>query len=207
MHLSKSIRISQIQGASVLSHAIRNIPAEQINRQATQTLTNFFLSKLSDHTLIAPTLEALTTLAQLQTFRSLEAKNVCTALFDCLKPPKPQFIQAVRYLYYQLLDLLLHRHRGALKSLGGEFVSGYIHTIQGEKDPRNLMLVFGMNRVVLIEFDTRSHTEVGCFANGFSLFTKTPRHSLMSCSATSQSPLSLLQMTHTVSPLMTSDWP
>ncbi|TIA93584.1 hypothetical protein E3P99_00068 [Wallemia hederae] len=149
----------RFKGASVLSHAIRNIPAEQINRQATQTLTSFFLSKLSDHTLIAPTLEALTTLAQLQTFGSLEAKNVCTALFDCLKPPKPQFIQAVRYLYYQLLDTLLHRHRGALKSLGGEFVSGYIHTIQGEKDPRNLMLVFGMNRVVLIEFDTQSHTE------------------------------------------------
>lgn len=132
-----------------------------MNRQATQTLTNFFISKLGDHALIAPTLEALNALAQLPTFGSLEAKNVCTALFDCLKPPKPQFIQAVRYLYYQLLDSLLHIHRGALKSIGGAFVSGYIHAIQGEKDPRNLMLVFGMNRVVLIEFDTESHTEVG----------------------------------------------
>ena len=83
-----------------------------------------------------------------------------SSLFECLQPPKPQFVQAVRYLYYQLLDKLLDRHRSALKSLGNDFITGYIHTIQGEKDPRNLMLVFGMNRVILIEFQTESHTDV-----------------------------------------------
>ena len=82
------------------------------------------------------------------------------SLFECLQPPKPQFVQAVRYLYYQLLDKLLDKHRSALKSLGNDFITGYIHTIQGEKDPRNLMLVFGMNRVILIEFQTESHTDV-----------------------------------------------
>ena len=81
------------------------------------------------------------------------------SLFDSLNP-KPQFPQATRYFYYRLLDNLLAKHRQALLSLGNDFLMGYIHLVQGEKDPRNLMLIFAMNRVILIDFKTESHTDV-----------------------------------------------
>jgi len=44
--------------------------------------------------------------------------------------------------------------------MGKEFISGYLSIADGEKDPRNLLLAFSINRVLLIEFDISSHVEV-----------------------------------------------
>jgi hypothetical protein len=61
---------------------------------------------------------------------------------------------------FLLIDALLAKQLGAMKTLGDEFVSGYIKLAEGEKDPRNLMLAFGIGRVVLIEFDPYKHLDV-----------------------------------------------
>ena len=41
-----------------------------------------------------------------------------------------------------------------------EFLAGYINLAEGEKDPRNLLLAFAIDRVLLIEFDIKHHVEV-----------------------------------------------
>ena len=41
-----------------------------------------------------------------------------------------------------------------------EFLRGYLGLAEGEKDPRNLMLAFAIDRVLLIEFDVAKHIEV-----------------------------------------------
>lgn len=48
----------------------------------------------------------------------------------------------------------------ALKSMGGKFVTGLVDLVGGEKDPRNLMIVFSVVKVVLVEFDIVAHVEV-----------------------------------------------
>lgn len=69
--------------------------------------------------------------------------------------------QAVRYTVYQLIDALMTRARPALKRMGKEFISGYCALAEGEKDPRNLMLSFGMVYVILVEFVIDENVEVG----------------------------------------------
>ena len=44
--------------------------------------------------------------------------------------------------------------------MGKEFLSGYISLAEGEKDPRNLLLAFAIDRVLLLEFDIPAHVEV-----------------------------------------------
>jgi len=44
--------------------------------------------------------------------------------------------------------------------MGKEFLAGYLNVADGEKDPRNLLLAFSIDRVLLIEFDISSHVEV-----------------------------------------------
>lgn len=79
--------------------------------------------------------------------------------------------QAVRFVVYQLIDLLMSTRRmgrhnpkcggierltmtpTALKSMGAEFLKGYTTLVEGEKDPRNLKLAFSLDRVMLLEFD------------------------------------------------------
>jgi DNA repair/transcription protein MET18/MMS19 len=44
--------------------------------------------------------------------------------------------------------------------MGDDFVSSYIKLAEGEKDPRNLLLAFSINHVVLVDFDIHKHLEV-----------------------------------------------
>lgn len=82
-----------------------------------------------------------------------------------------------RFSVFTIIDSLVARHRdGALfnvtillskthtfvglKTLGKDFMTGYIGLAEGEKDPRNLLLAFAIDRVILIEFDVESQIEV-----------------------------------------------
>lgn len=47
-----------------------------------------------------------------------------------------------------------------MQEMGNDFLAGFRNLLDGEKDPRNLMLIFQMNRVVCIEFDISGHVEV-----------------------------------------------
>lgn len=51
----------------------------------------------------------------------------------------------------------------ALKNMGDKFVTGFAELVGGEKDPRNLMIVFSVTKVVLVEFDIVRHVEVCYF--------------------------------------------
>jgi DNA repair/transcription protein MET18/MMS19 len=50
--------------------------------------------------------------------------------------------------------------RAGLKTMGKDFLAGYLNIADGEKDPRNLLLAFSIVRVLLIEFDISSYVEV-----------------------------------------------
>jgi len=57
-------------------------------------------------------------------------------------------------------------HRAALKDLGDESLTGIVDIFVGEKDPRNLMVVFSILKVVIIEWKIAGHAEVSISANG-----------------------------------------
>ena len=47
-----------------------------------------------------------------------------------------------------------------LRGMGPDFLNSYIKMVDGEKDPRNLLLLFSMARVILLEFDVEAVIEV-----------------------------------------------
>ena len=54
---------------------------------------------------------------------------------------------------------MLH-HRLAIKDLGDEALVGITDLVSGEKDPRNLMLIFSILKVVMVEWSLGSYAEV-----------------------------------------------
>lgn len=46
--------------------------------------------------------------------------------------------------------------------MGDTSLVGIVDLMTGEKDPRNLMLVFSILKVVMIEWDISNHAEVCC---------------------------------------------
>jgi DNA repair/transcription protein MET18/MMS19 len=59
----------------------------------------------------------------------------------------------VRRLLLYILNIDNPQQSTVLKSMGDQFLSGYISLADGEKDPRNLMLAFAIARVLALEFD------------------------------------------------------
>lgn len=68
--------------------------------------------------------------------------------------------QSIRHTVYVLLDSLMTHSRPALLRMKQEFVRGYCQLVEGEKDPRNLMISFGLIRVMLLEFEVEGVVEV-----------------------------------------------
>jgi DNA repair/transcription protein MET18/MMS19 len=56
------------------------------------------------------------------------------------------------------MDTLFSRKRPVLKAMGERFVKGYIELVEGEKDPRNLVYIFAMDRVILVEWEMDKET-------------------------------------------------
>jgi len=59
------------------------------------------------------------------------------------------------------LNALMLWHRNALKEMGSESIVGITDLVSGEKDPRNLMVIFSILKVVMVEWDISGIAEVG----------------------------------------------
>ena len=68
--------------------------------------------------------------------------------------------QSQRLPILELLNALMSRHRNALKEMGNESLIGITDLVSGEKDPRNLMIIFSNLKVVMVEWDISGHAEV-----------------------------------------------
>lgn len=54
----------------------------------------------------------------------------------------------------------MSQYRTALKDMGDETIVGITDIVSGEKDPRNLMIIFSILRVIMVEWDITSYAEV-----------------------------------------------
>ncbi|EGG01162.1 uncharacterized protein MELLADRAFT_111212 [Melampsora larici-populina 98AG31] len=121
-------------------------------------LVNFFIDKLTDHpTVIVEALTGLRFLSRSQDFQYHEILGCCKAIFTNLS--NKELNQHGRLQILMLIDELLANHRLDLKSMGDEFIGGYCNLVEGEKDPRNLLVAFRLDRVILTEFDISRKVE------------------------------------------------
>ncbi|OAX79958.1 hypothetical protein ACJ72_05717, partial [Emergomyces africanus] len=67
--------------------------------------------------------------------------------------------QSQRFQLLQLLNGLMLNHRKALRDMGDESLVGIVDLVSGERDPRNLMLIFSMLKVLMVEWDISNHVQ------------------------------------------------
>ncbi|CDZ97248.1 DNA repair/transcription protein Mms19 [Phaffia rhodozyma] len=147
----------RVRALGLLSGTLSKLSPAKINRQSTRVLSSFYCDKLEDLYVISPALQGLCVLSSLPTFGSGETVQVCEAIFAHIK--MKSLMQAVRFLVFKAIDILMAKHRDALKKMGSPFVAKYCQIADGEKDPRNLLLAFSIARVILVEFEIEPHAE------------------------------------------------
>ena len=74
---------------------------------------------------------------------------------DLQRHPQPWRLQIL-----ELLHALMSLHREALKTMGNESLIAISELVSGEKDPRNLMVIVSVLKVIMVEWDISDHAEV-----------------------------------------------
>ncbi|EAW15218.1 MET18/MMS19 family protein [Aspergillus clavatus NRRL 1] len=143
------------KAVSYLTAVIKALPPKYLSRQQIQVLTTFFCDRIEDGGAVA----GLDTLQRLDRFNSQLAEEVAQAIFGRFQDLQSRS-QSQRFQVYQLLNELMSSHRAALHEMGDVSLVGIVDLMTGEKDPRNLMLVFSILKVVMVEWDISNHAEL-----------------------------------------------
>eukprot|EP00794_Sanderia_malayensis_P008085 gene8085-8950_t len=129
------------KGTLFLAELAHRISPELLNDQEIDVLTLFFCDRLKDHHSIQPqvTYGLLAMVSYYQLTDALVVK-MCQTIFA--EVHVQSLSQADRRNMFNLLSNLLDKNVKALQRLGPDFVLGFIQCMDGEKDPRNLLVCF-----------------------------------------------------------------
>ncbi|KAK2741913.1 hypothetical protein FQN57_005472 [Myotisia sp. PD_48] len=142
------------KAVSYLTAILKALPDKFMSRQQLQVLVTFYCARIEDGGAIA----GLRTLQLSERFTSEMTKDVFRALvLHALEFRKRTQSQRIQVLH--LLNEMMAQHRSALKSMEDESLAGIVELVRGERDPRNLMIVFSLLRAVMIEWDISDHIE------------------------------------------------
>lgn len=145
------------KGVDFLASVVGKCPLEHFNLQSVKVLIAFFTSKLEDTETIIPALKGILAITRIPVLVPENIIDICTAIFTNVK--MQALVQVQRHTVLCIFDSLVALHRDVLKSMGDQFLSGYIALADGEKDPRNLMIAFAIARVLALEFDISNKFE------------------------------------------------
>ncbi|KAL1954687.1 hypothetical protein VTO42DRAFT_791 [Malbranchea cinnamomea] len=142
------------KAVSYLTAVLKALPPKFLSRQQIQVLATFYCDRIEDGGAIS----GLDSLQSLDRFNKEMAIMTVRALFQHASRLQARS-QSQRFQTLQLLNGLMLNHRAALKELGDESLVGIVDLVSGERDPRNLMLIFSILRVIMVEWDISNHVQ------------------------------------------------
>ncbi|TKA29374.1 hypothetical protein B0A54_16882 [Friedmanniomyces endolithicus] len=155
-----SIRANSV---AYLADVITALPLKVLSVQERRLLCDFILGRLEGDTEgVGASARALIALEGLGKWDTPTAQKVLRAFLDNTHPLRQFKLQTERYAVVQLIDLLVAKYRDAMRKLHDddqEFMAGFISYWEGEKDPRNLMIIFSLLQVPMIEWDIHAHAQ------------------------------------------------
>lgn len=151
------------KSVAYLADVLENVPSKVLSGQERRLLSDFILGRIEgDLEGIGHSARALIALEAQGKWDAETAKTVARTFVDNANPLKQFKLQTDRYATIQLFDILLSKYRTPLKELHDadpEFMAAFVALFEGEKDPRNLMLVFSILQVPMTEWDIHAHAQ------------------------------------------------
>jgi DNA repair/transcription protein MET18/MMS19 len=131
------------KGIQILAEVLQKLPEDWLQKSEIHFMTTFFCDRLKDHNVvIPPVLQGILAIIQMHNLPQGAAARIVTSTFQhvhCQSHKQPD-----RSVIYKVLQACIQKCSEELKLLGPDFVFGVISTIDGERDPRNLLQLFGM---------------------------------------------------------------
>ncbi len=151
------------KSVAYLADVLESLPPRILSLQERRLLCDFILGRIEGDTEgIGASARILIALEERGKWDQETAQRVVNPFLDHVNPLKDVKLQTDRFAVIQLFDLLIRKYRSPLKDLhdgDAEFLPKLIYFFDGEKDPRNLMMVFSILHVPMTEWDVKAYAQ------------------------------------------------
>ncbi|KAG0085141.1 hypothetical protein BGZ93_000833, partial [Podila epicladia] len=120
-------------------------------------LVEFYCDRLTDQACVPELLKGLLALSKFDKFTGVDCVKATKAILSLVNVQTYQ--QTARHYVFLFFDSAIRNYTQSLRSISSDFVFGFIQCLDGEKDPRNLMLAFTLIKNIIQEFDIAQHVE------------------------------------------------
>ncbi|XP_031424746.1 MMS19 nucleotide excision repair protein homolog isoform X2 [Clupea harengus] len=140
LSLTSSQQETRARGVKLLSQVLQECYS-YLNEREVEVLVAFYENRLKDHyVIIPPVLQGLKALTKSSALPPGSAVSILKSVFQDTHV-QSLMIQERSCVYNILMNLMESREQ-ELKGLGSDFVFGFVQSMDGERDPRNLLLSF-----------------------------------------------------------------
>ncbi|KAM3592490.1 uncharacterized protein V6R79_019755 [Siganus canaliculatus] len=138
---------TRARGVQLLSEVLKECYADLSEREV-EVLIAFYENRLKDHYVVTPpVLQGLRALSKSALLPPGSAVSMLRSLFQDVHVQS--LMLAERACVYNMLINLMETREDELKGLGTDFVFGFVQSMDGERDPRNLLLSFQIAKNII----------------------------------------------------------
>ncbi|XP_041819393.1 MMS19 nucleotide excision repair protein homolog isoform X2 [Chelmon rostratus] len=147
LSLTSSQPHTRARGVQLLSEVLQECYGGLTEREV-EVLIAFYENRLKDHYVITPpVLQGLRALTKCTVLPPGSAVSMLRSLFQDVHVQS--LMLAERACVYNMLINLMETREAELKGLGADFVFGFVQSMDGERDPRNLLLAFQVAKNII----------------------------------------------------------
>ncbi|KAG0242236.1 RNAPII transcription regulator C-terminal-domain-containing protein [Mortierella sp. GBAus27b] len=145
------------KATSLLSTTLATLDQSKISANAVTVLVEFYCDRLTDQACVPELLKGLLALSKFDKFTGPDCVRAVKAVLALVHVQTYQ--QTARHFVFLFFESVINRFTASLRAISSDFVFGFIQCLDGEKDPRNLLLAFTLIKKIIQEFDIAQHVE------------------------------------------------
>ncbi|XP_076317157.1 MMS19 nucleotide excision repair protein isoform X3 [Tachypleus tridentatus] len=138
-YLTSTDNIVRQKGTKLLADVLHYTEKDSVSRKEVEVLVIFFIDRLKDHHSVVPhVLYGLLALAKMENLQAEQVEKILRGIFS--EVYIPSLLQTERFCTFQLVSHLIQNRITELQQMGPDFVLGFVQMLDGERDPRCLLL-------------------------------------------------------------------